>query len=61
MISITAYELKESDYAVQASMIWKDLDAWNAAQNGDDNVKVMGDIPNFTNVTPVLLVGSLKG
>jgi hypothetical protein len=41
-------------------MTWKDLDSWRAAQAADDNIKVMGDLVNFTNATPMILVGTVK-
>jgi uncharacterized protein (TIGR02118 family) len=53
---------KNSDYAVQATMMWRDMDAWKASQEAESNQKVMADLEefNFTNVKPSIVVSSVK-
>src|SRR4051794_15645387 len=58
MTSLIASEIEDSDYAVQATMTWKDKAGWEASQKAESNKKVMADLEGFkfTNVTPSILI-----
>lgn len=49
----------DSEFAIETITFWKDLDSWNTAKNGDAARKLVADIPNITNVKPVVVVGNL--
>ncbi|KAE8362744.1 hypothetical protein BDV27DRAFT_131007 [Aspergillus caelatus] len=48
--------VKDTGYDVQATMVWKDMEAFTNAKDVDE---VRADIKNFTDVTPYRWVGLL--
>lgn len=63
MTSCMVSEVEEiSDYAVQTTMGWKDMESWGAAQSAKATQIIMDDVEGFkfTNVKPVTIVGTVK-
>lgn len=50
-----------SDYAVIVSTIWESHQAWITAQKDLVSALITADTPNFTNVTPIVVVGNVMG
>ena len=60
MTSCIVCDLEEdAEYAVKVVTSWKDLDSWNEAKNGEAAQELAGDVKNFTDVTPIMLVGKV--
>lgn len=53
-------DLVEGPYSAQAILHFKDMDAFKAASGGPSAPEVFGDVPNFSNEEPVIIVGSSK-
>src|SRR6201994_2346848 len=49
-----------NDYVLVVVTLWKDENSWNAAKNGEAAQKLVEDVKNFTNVTPVVLPGKIS-
>jgi uncharacterized protein (TIGR02118 family) len=47
-------------YAAMGWLMVSSKEAWDAAM-AEHGAKVMGDVPNYTNVRPELLVGEITG
>lgn len=50
-----------AEYAVQATLIWTDRASWEQASSGPAMQQLGDDVKNFTDVTPVLVVGTIVG
>jgi uncharacterized protein (TIGR02118 family) len=48
-------------YSVEAILTFKDHDALKAALGSGEAATVFGDVPNFSNKSPVFLAGSVVG
>ena len=48
-------------YSVQAILTFKDGEALKAALGSGEAATVFGDVPNFSNKSPVFLAGELVG
>lgn len=60
MTSCTVCEVdKDSEFAIQVTMTWKDKDGWNDAQKAESTKKITADIENFTNVRPITVIGTV--
>lgn len=46
-------------YAIQTTMLWESLESFQKASSAEDSAAVFADVPNFTNVKPVLLSGGV--
>jgi hypothetical protein len=62
MTNCTVCEVdKESEFAIQVTMTWRDMNGWNAAQNAGSTQDIMADIDHFrfTNVRPITIVSTV--
>ncbi|KAH8765597.1 hypothetical protein F5883DRAFT_102270 [Diaporthe sp. PMI_573] len=46
-------------YAIQTTMLWESLESFQAAAAAEESAAVFADVPNFTNVKPVLVSGGV--
>ncbi|KAK3720102.1 hypothetical protein LTR37_003925 [Vermiconidia calcicola] len=51
----------DAPHCVQATLEFKDMDAFKSAASGEEAGEVMGDIPNFCDKQPILLQGEVVG
>ncbi|KAI1441929.1 hypothetical protein F5Y02DRAFT_397868 [Annulohypoxylon stygium] len=58
---VVQYTDPESPYAVQALLEWDDVAQWEIASKAPEAGPVFADIPNFTDVMPDRLQGTLVG
>lgn len=52
-------EHSASEYAVIVTTIWTSHQAWITAQKDLLSAYITADTPNFTNVTPIVIVGNV--
>ena len=48
-------------YSIQAILTWKDGESLQKALAGPEAATVFGDVPNFSNKSPVFLAGQMVG
>ncbi|KAJ5160061.1 uncharacterized protein N7482_007065 [Penicillium canariense] len=48
-------------YLITATLVWESEEAGTAAVKSESAPTIFGDIPNFTNVQPITLAGSVIG
>lgn len=46
-------------YAIQTTMLWESLEAFQKAASSEESAAVFADVPNFTNLKAVLLSGGV--
>lgn len=52
----------DSEYVYVSTLLWESEEAFAAAYgNADEMKELMEDVPKFTNVTPVFVVGKVVG
>jgi uncharacterized protein (TIGR02118 family) len=49
----------DADYVVKVLIGWKDLASWEKAKEGTAAKELGEDVKNFTDVTPVMIVGKI--
>src|ERR1700712_4929706 len=49
----------KGDYAIKVLIGWKDLDSWEKAKAGPAAKELNEDVKNFTDTTPVMVVGEI--
>jgi uncharacterized protein (TIGR02118 family) len=60
MVSCIVSEVEDGDdYGVKVIIGWKDLASWEEAKAGEGAKKLAEDVKNFTDVTPVMIVGKI--
>ncbi|CZT16803.1 uncharacterized protein RCC_02637 [Ramularia collo-cygni] len=50
----------DAEYCVQATLEFKDIQAFQAAASGEEAKEVLGDVPNFSDKEPVILAGEVQ-
>ncbi|EXJ59483.1 uncharacterized protein A1O5_12108 [Cladophialophora psammophila CBS 110553] len=48
-------------YSVAALLTWESADGLSKALKGDEAQTVFGDVPNFSNRSPIFLMGDIVG
>ena len=51
----------EQPYAVQCLLEFGSTDEFQAAVGGQNTGKIMGDVPNFSNKQPLIMMGEFQG
>jgi uncharacterized protein (TIGR02118 family) len=60
MVSCIVTEVEDGDdYSVKVLIGWKDFAAWEEAKASDSAKELNEDVKNFTDVTPVMIVGKI--
>lgn len=52
---------EDQPYAVQATLEWSDLSAFQKAAAGEHTAQIMGDVTNFSDKNPTLIPGEVVG
>lgn len=60
-VYVCGVEGDQADYATETVLIWKDMASWGSANSSPSMQKLVADMKNFTNVTPVTVVGKVVG
>ena len=58
---VTKFADPSQPYAVQCLLEFKSADEFQAAVKGQNTAKVMGDVPNFSNKQPLIMLGEFQG
>ncbi|KAH6645314.1 hypothetical protein BKA67DRAFT_584772 [Truncatella angustata] len=58
--SMTVTHHSEGPYIVQAILIWDSSHAYESAITSEGGPELFADIPNFTDIEPVVLKGDVK-
>jgi len=48
-------------YSVQATLTWKDGESLQKALAASETASIFGDVPNFSNKSPVFMAGAVVG
>ncbi len=49
------------EYDAKTILIWKDKAAWEATSNEPSTTQFVDNVKNFTDVTPLMVVGTIVG
>ncbi|KAI1387640.1 uncharacterized protein F4822DRAFT_289287 [Hypoxylon trugodes] len=58
---VAQYTDPNAPYVIQAWLEFENDKQWEVAAASSEAKEVFGDVPNFTDIKPVLLVGSIVG
>ncbi len=60
--SMVVTEVPEgSDFAVMVPVVFRDMDAWQAAAACEETKAVVADVPNFSNQRAEMVIGKVVG
>lgn len=60
-IYVVSIDGKDAEYATKTILVWNDMASWEEASSGPSMQRLAGDMKNFTDVTPVTVVGTVVG
>jgi uncharacterized protein (TIGR02118 family) len=60
-VCVCSIDGEGAEYAAKTILVWKDKAAWEAASSEPSTTQLVYDVKNFTNVTPLMVVGTIVG